>query len=195
MIVETAVMIFGRFQPPTKAHIELFDRFLEVAYQSKEPVHGQIFISPAFDNKRNPLSLSARYDFLSKLYPHINFLADPEIKNPFQAVHYLGGLGIHKVILIAGTDQAPRLRQQLTKYIHNPNPELTFLNIEEIKVIEFGRRDPDSKDFIESCSATKARQAVKDGQFSLFCEIIPECSLFDQTWLYDEISKGLGISK
>jgi hypothetical protein len=187
----TAVMLYGRFQPPTKAHEKLFDKYLEVAYAQKDKVYGAIFISPSTDKKSNPLSLDTRYQFLSKLYPHLDFVADPEIKNPFDAVHFLGGLGHKRIILIAGSDQAGRLRQQLNKYIHHPDPELAFLNVESIEVVEFGKRDPDSSDFIESLSATKARQAVKDKDFNCFCEAIPQCGIEDQDKLYCAIVDGM----
>jgi len=193
--IETAVMLYGRFQPPTKAHEKLFDKYLEVAYAQKDPVYGAIFISSSIDKKNNPLSLDIRYQFLSKLYPHLDFVADPEIKNPFGAVHFLGGLGHKRITLIAGSDQAGRLRQQLSKYVHHPDPKLTFLNVESIEVVEFGQRDPDSNDFIESLSATKARQAVKDKDFIRFCETIPQCGIEDQVQLYTQVRRGLGLDK
>src|ERR1035441_2206289 len=112
MTTETAVMIYGRFQPPTKAHAELFDKLLEIAFSTKEPTSGYIFISPKVDRKTNPLSWFTRYNFLCKLYPDIDFVDHSDIKDPFGAVHFLGGLGHKHIIVIAGSDQAGRLDKQ-----------------------------------------------------------------------------------
>ena len=193
MEIETAVMLYGRFQPPTKAHAKLFDKYLEVGYNQNESIYGAIFISPSVDKKSNPLSLDIRYNFLSKLYPHLDFVANPEIKNPFDAVHFLGGIGIRRIILIAGSDQASRLKQQLTKYVHHPDPKLAFLNVEKIEMVEFGKRNPDSDNFIESLSATKARQAVKANDFICFSKAIPECGIEEQVQLYINVRQGLGL--
>ena len=96
--MNTAVMIYGRFQPVTVGHVKMFENYNTVV--KKEKSYGYIFISPKVDHKDNPLSLDTRYNFLHKLYSDINFVADSEIKNPFDAVHFLGGRGYSKIILI-----------------------------------------------------------------------------------------------
>ena len=55
--MNTAVMIYGRFQPVTVGHVKMFENYNTVV--KKEKSYGYIFISPKVDHKDNPLSKSA----------------------------------------------------------------------------------------------------------------------------------------
>jgi len=187
---ETAAMIFGRFQGITKAHAEMFHFFHN--YCKERKIYEVIFISPSTDKKKNPLSLGYRYYFLHKLFPYNNFVADERIKEPFSAICELGRIGFKRIIMMAGSDRIKRFKE-FSNYINHPDPEKCIPNVQEIEVIPFGIRDENSDDLIESVSATKARQAVKDKDFVWFTQLIPECNIEDQIQLYINIRKGLGL--
>src|ERR1017187_4367978 len=104
---ETCAMIFGRFNPPTVGHAELFRQFYEYCDRNEIDA-AYIFISPTTDNKQNPLSWRYRYNFLSKLFNHYLFSYNPFIKDPFSAVCELGRYGYKRVVMFAGPDRAAR---------------------------------------------------------------------------------------
>ena len=183
-----ATMVFGRFQPPTCGHEAIFNKI-----QSAINIFGganYIFISPTVDKKNNPLSFEYRLKLLDKLYPNLDFVNRPDIKNPFDALCELGKLGFRNIILLCGPDRVKRYCE-FSKYINHPNPEKCIPNVQNIQVINCGIRDINSNDVIKSASATKAREAVRNNDFTLFQNIIPEMDLNDQVDLYTQVKIGL----
>ena len=185
----TAIMTFVRIQPPTKSHEFLFQKLYNLACDMGNPWQ-YIFISPSCDNKNNPLSLEYRYNFVKELYPGLNFIADPEIRNPFQAIVMLGKHCFEKVIIVCGEDRVEKY-QTFRKYINHPDPEKTIPTVQEIEVISVGDRKQNSFNFLETISASACREAVKIGDFSKFVSMVPKCSKEKQENLYQEILKGL----
>ena len=190
---EHALRVFGRFQPVTLGHDALFQKVWNLFY-ARPYRNDFIFISPTVDHKKNPLSLKDRYNVLTKLYPYHNIIADPEIKNPFQAVVWLGKQGYTKIDILSGPDRVDKYAS-FCQYINHPDPEKCITNVQEINIISFGVRDPDSDDNIQKISGTAARQAVKDNDFIRFSSMLPHCSLEDQIQIYISIRKGLGLNE
>ena len=186
---ERALMVFGRFQPVTIGHNALFVEIWRMFYE--RPYRNDfIFISPTVDAKKNPLTLMERYNFLSKLYPYHNFIANPDIKNPFDAICWLGEQGYSIVDVLAGPDRTEKYKT-IGKYVQHPDPLKCIPNVLELNIISFGTRDPDSDDPIQQASGSAARQAVKDKDFIRFSDMLPRCPLEDQIQLYISIGRGL----
>lgn len=181
----TALMLFGRFQPPTKAHEMIFK-----VIETGDYTCSYIFISPTQDNKINPLPLSYRYRLLSKLYPFLNFIANPTVKNPFDAICYLGKMNFENVVILAGADRIEKYKT-LGKYVNHPDPTKTIPNVKKLFVTEVGHRDPNSPRFLEHISSSMARKAVMDRDFMSFEYMLPNFSLDDKIQLYTSIRAGL----
>jgi nicotinic acid mononucleotide adenylyltransferase len=177
-----ALMTFGRFQPPTKAHLDIFKSMLFLGEELN--VTPFVFISPSHDNKSNPLSLEFRARFLYKRFPEIQFIAIPEIKNPFDAVCSLGKSGVEKIYFLCGSDRIVKYRH-FKDYLNHPDLTKTIPGVKELEFIEIGR-DP-----IDSISSTKARNAAKNKDFRAFLDIIPVCDLEDGIELYTRVKSGL----
>jgi hypothetical protein len=178
-----AVMIFGRFQGITKAHEMLF-HWLDC---DREFTDDYVFISPTQDHLKNPLTQKQRYDFLHKVFPQYHFVVDPKIKDPFAALCWLGRLGYTTITMLVGSDRVKKAKNFL-KYINHPDPAKRIPNVQEIHIVPVGVRDSQSTNLIQSVSATQVRQAVKDNDFTLFCNLTPNCDYQTKLDLYNQLS-------
>ena len=183
--MKTAVMIFGRFQPPTIGHNFLFKTLMETCYQWKSD--GYIFISPTVDSKKNPLTLEYRYDLLTSLYPYLDFISHDGIKNPLDAICFLGNFGFERVVIVAGSDRTEKFNW-LQKYINHPDPEKNLRGIKELNVVVCPRKK--DTDLISRVSATDARKFSLEGNLQKFETIVTTRGI-DTIKLYDSIVKGM----
>jgi hypothetical protein len=182
-----ATMTFGRFQPVTQSHEDMFCYINEKCFRDESQDY--IFISPSVDNKTNPLTLKFRYDFLSKIFQAMTFVAYPHIKSPFDALCELGKFGFNHIDIIVGPDRVEKFCN-FKRYVHHPDPLKTIPGVDRIEVIPFV---PQLR--LKDIRATQARKAVVDQNFNAFCKVIPECNLEYQIQLYRYIGKGLGLNE
>ena len=68
---KSAVLTFGRFQPPTTGHGKLVDAVLSTA--KKLGADAFIFPSRTQDKKKNPLQTKDKVKFLRKFFPRARF--------------------------------------------------------------------------------------------------------------------------
>ncbi len=182
-------MTFGRFQTPTEAHLDLFMCMNWYAFVNR--CDWLVFVSPKTDNKKNPLTFNYRLTYLEKCVgSSIYFYQLNDIKNPYDALFYLGKLGYEKVIILTGSDE--KSFDNFKKYINHPDPEKCFPNIKEIEYIIFGEER--FSDFPSSprarVSSTRARDAAKVGNFELFSSLV--AGSFDQKLeLYSRVIEGM----
>lgn len=156
--MKTAVVSFGRMNPPTIGHAIVLDSIIRI---SKE-VNGTpfVYLSHTEDNKKNPISYSTKMDFLLPLSGDI-IKDDPsgKIRNIFDLLKDISGK-FEKVIVVCGSDRVEEYKQKLLAYNHR---DYSFSSIE---VVSAGIRD--STDDISSISGTKLRQFAKDGNLEAF---------------------------
>jgi hypothetical protein len=183
----TVVISFLRCQPPTKAHAAIFKEMYLDTLVFGEPHY--IFLSPS-ENKRNPLTLEFRLDFLRKLYPEYNFVGDQEIRNPFDAMCSLGKLGFEKIIFYCGSDRISKFLP-FKNYINHSDPKKNIPTVQEIEFVTFGENRGSGLSGLSELSGTLARKAVVDEDFEKFISIIPVCSLEDQRLLFETVYLGL----
>lgn len=182
--MRTASIIFGRFQPPTKAHIALLKYFREITEYNR--FSNYVFLSNSVDHKKNPLSLDFRIKYLSKILP-LHYVGS---KNPFYAICELGKMGMYDNInLYCGSDRVKRY-QEFSKYINHSDESKRIPFIQKINVISFGKRDQYSNNFIETVSGTKARQYAICGKYIHFMKLVPG-NLADRLKLYKTTRAGL----
>jgi nicotinic acid mononucleotide adenylyltransferase len=171
-----ASIMFGRFQPPTKAHWKLFQEVIGISYV--DPSEHFIFISPTQDKKDNPLSLEFRKNFLSNLFKGINFIGDPEIKDPFDALCWLGKQGFDDIVLVCGQDRVEKYKNFL-KYVNHPDPTKSIPNI---SFVSLPRSDGD-------ISASKARQAIRDANIDVLYDNLINCDPVDFALIWSTIRR------
>lgn len=158
-----AVFTFGRMNPPTKGHLKLVDKTIDVAKEKG----GEHFIFPSqtVDKKKdpekskNPLDWGTKVNFLRKVFSHANVMKVPEVKTPHHVIDYLEEKGFTDVYFVVGSDRVEEFKARWLPYAKE-----IFANAD---IVSAGSRDPDAEG-ISGMSATKARQAAADDDIGKF---------------------------
>lgn len=185
---DVAVVVFGRFNPPTVGHDKLLKTAEDVADIFEADL--MIFTSKSQDKKKNPLDQKTKNDFLRKLFSNLedNILDADECKSVIHTAGYVSSLGYKKLVFIAGSDRVDEYEYKLNKY----NGDL--YSFESIIVDSAGQRDPDSDDDIASISASKMREFVKNGNPSSFYNGLPETAMHTlKQEIYRAVRRGMNL--
>lgn len=162
---KTAVIAYGRYNPPTIGHEKLINKVNSVTKQNK--ADGFIIPTHTQDNKKNPLTYNEKEELLkSMIDDNINIL--PSGKTLMLMLRDLQSKGYTDIIHIAGSDRIPDFKNLVN--IYNGKPDKTGEIPFEFKSYRFesaGDRDPDSED-IEGMSASKLRQLAIEGNLKEF---------------------------
>lgn len=153
--INSAVITFGRFNPPTIAHRQLFKT---IRYQTGD---GYVFVSHTQDNEKNPLSYDEKIAICKQSFPDITF-GNPQVKTIIDAAKHVNDLGYENLIYVAGSDRVSEFQELLDRY---NTKEYHFDNI---CVKCAGERTGSGK--IQNTSATKLRKKVIENDYSGFSE-------------------------
>lgn len=158
-----AVFTFGRMNPPTKGHLKLVDKTIDIA-KEKNADHF-IFPSQTVDKKKdpakskNPLDWDTKVNFLKKVFSHANVMKVPEIKTPHHVIDYLEAKGYTDVYFVVGSDRVKEFEERWLPYAKEV--------FAKSGIISAGGRDPDAEG-VSGMSATKARDAAADDDIGKF---------------------------
>lgn len=182
---KTVAFVYGRFNPPTEGHEALIRKLAKFGKQNNAQL---IAVVPTHttNNKTDPLDFALKYkalqDIVNNIDPSIKVLQ--EGKTFIQILKYFTEQNFTKAIQLAGSDRIENYKELIKKYNDLPdkNGNIVF-NIPEYEIISAGERDPDAEG-IAGVSATKVRQAAKQGTFEEFknsgiAKAIPESTLKD----------------
>lgn len=164
---KTAVLVFGRFEPPTIGHLLLIDTGVKVATEN----HGDLFVyvSNSQDPKRNPLNVDQKVKFLKMMInssvPEI-LPAVGQVRTFMEAATHLNQEGYSRLFMVAGADRVNEFESLLNKY---NGKDFTYSSIH---VISAGARDPDAEGVV-GISATKMRSAAADGDLKMYSRGLP----------------------
>ena len=173
----TAVMAFGRMNPPTIGHAKLVDAI------KSQPGDPFIFLSQSQKPKTDPLSFQDKLRYAKFFFPNVT-IGNPEVKTIIQALQKVESLGYQQLIYVAGSDRLQSFEELLNKY---NGKDYTF---KSIKVVSAGERDPDA-DGAEGMSASKMRQAAVDNDLESFKQGVPEPKLADE--MFAAVRQGMGV--
>jgi cytidyltransferase-like protein len=161
---DTAVLTYGRMNPPTIGHAKLIDHVL------KQTGHHHIVVSHSQDTKKNPLSGEEKVDLLKKMYPkhHESFhSSDSEHPTIFHHAALLHKQGFKHLHVVVGSDRVDEFKKSLTKYNGKFNKDGQGYDFKSIKVSSAGDRDPDGEG-VEGMSASKMREHALNGRHEEF---------------------------
>lgn len=162
---KTIVFTFGRFNPPTRGHEKLFKKAAEVA--EKIDCDYDIFLSHSHDNDKNPIPPVEKLSLIGKMFPEYTFKLYDFIKNPFDALEYYNEVGYRHVIMVVGGDRLSHFsKQEYSRYQFS------------VSFVSAGER-------VDGYSASRARQAAKDLNFTDFCLCMPDCKEDVLKFLYE----------
>lgn len=157
---KTAVMTYGRMNPPTIGHAKLIDHVLS------QPGDHHVFVSHTQDDKKNPLSGPEKVHYLQKMYPHHKEIFDhstPEHPSIIHMAKKLNAKGYKHLHVVVGGDRV----DEMHKLIHKYNGK--EYNFKSIKVTSAGDRDPDAEG-TEGMSASKMRKHAMEGNATEFAK-------------------------
>ena len=185
---ETAAFTIGRFNPPTIGHEKVIDSLVKKSGGNSTyifPTHSQ-------DSARNPLPHALKIAYMRKMFPKYknNILVD-KARNVFEIANTLYNKGHTSVICVVGSDRVKEFETLLNKYNGVEGKKHGFYKFDSIKVISAGQRDPDADD-VSGMSASKMRDAAKDGNKDLFLQGLPK-GFRDGDKLYRDVRKYMGI--
>lgn len=165
----TAVMAFGRFNPPTVGHEKLLHKVDSVAKEHKASAH--VFASHSEHTTKDPLPQDKKIGLLKKVVSkdtsvHGSTKDEPSFLHAAKKLHQAG----HKhLVMIAGSDRVDEFKNRLEKY----NGKEGHYNFKSIKVISSGDRDPDAEG-VEGMSGTKMRDLARQGKHEEFKAGLPK---------------------
>jgi len=181
---KTAVLAFGRLNPPTTGHAKLVD-----AITSQEGDH-YLFLSHTQKPKTDPLDFATKLKFAKQFFPGVN-IGHQSANTPVAALEMLQGLGYTDVIFVAGSDRVAGFQKLFDTYNGTPDKsgKVPF-KFNSIRVVSAGERDPDADD-VSGMSASKMRALAAQGELKSFAQGVPNTKLAKS--LYDAVRKGMGV--
>ena len=162
---KTCVFTFGRYQPPTKGHLKVWEKVAD----TEGDAH-YIYTSHTKDKKRNPLDYNTKIGLIKSALKEHNINAeviDSEAKTIIDVVVDIANKGYNNLIFVGGSDRLDDMVSLIRKYNDKPNAEGNSYHFDSIEGVSAGERDPDS-DNVEGISGTKLRQMAIDEDFEGF---------------------------
>ena len=202
---KTAVIGFGRMNPPTIGHGVLVDAINSKAKQyggnpmlfltmSQTP-----FLTPKGKtskhyrtaNIKNPLDWKTKLSYAQKFF-NIPISTDPSLTTIMSVMKHLENKGYEKVVLVSGSDRVKEFESQILPYNNTPDQSGNIAyNIKEVSVEEGGFRDEEAND-ASGMSASKMREAAAQDDFESFKQGVPDQSVAQQ--MFDDVRNALGFS-
>ena len=173
----TAVIAFGRMNPPTIGHAKLVEKIKNI------PGDHYVFLSQSQKPKTDPLTFADKLRYAKFFFPEIT-IGHPEVKTIIQALQKINEMGYETLIYVAGSDRVQAFEELINKY---NGKDYTFKNIQ---VVSAGERDPDA-DGAEGMSASKMRAAAAAGDLESFKQGVPQPEVADE--MYAAVRAGMGI--
>lgn len=179
---DTAVLSFGRMNPPTIGHQKLMKKLIDVG--RKEGGVPTLFLSHSQDKKKNPLSYQEKLKFIRSNAPSGLRVMDSPARTIYEAIDTLVKQGFVNIIVVCGSDRV----EEFSK-IENYKEKMGFSSF---NIVSSGERDADSDNLENSISASKMREYAKEEDFENFAKSAG-CSKSLIKDMYDSVRKGMEL--
>jgi hypothetical protein len=186
---KTAVVAWGRMNPPTIGHQKVIDVVKQYAQKFLgDPI---LFLSKSQKPKTDPLSFAEKLHFAGEMF-NIKVDRNTSVKTIIQMFQQLQGQGYDNVVLVAGSDRVQQYQDLINKYNNKPDTkgEIPF-KFANAKVVSSGERDPDEEG-VAGMSASKLRAFAADGDFESFKQGVPGNETLAKQ-MYNRVRQGMGI--
>ena len=189
--IKHVTFCFGRFNPPTLGHAEVFKTMKEQGGDM------MIFTTLSQDSKKNPLDYATKIDFIRKIHPQYakDVIEDSNLNTIAKVAKYLNEQGYNHATFVGGDDRKV-LFDQLVAYNGKTEgkkgPIADSYKFETLDFKSSGARE-DGAEGIEGISGTLARQDAIDGDLEKFAEHTGAGKYAEK--LYDAVRKGMGINE
>lgn len=179
--MKTAVMTFGRFNPPHTGHKLVVEKIKSVA--KKERGTPLVYLSHTQNDKKDPLTYDQKIKFSKAFFGKV--IQKTNSKSIIQIAQEINKK-YDNLVMVVGSDRVQAFDELLTKY---NGKEYDF---NSIKVVSAGERDPDADD-VTGMSASKMRKLAAEGDFDAFKKGAPKASMARA--LYDATRQGLRVNE
>lgn len=182
-MASTVILMFGRFQPPTKGHERLFRSALQMAQQEDADV--VVFLSNKQDTSGNPLSHAEKAQLLRAGLPELQ-VGPADVITPYRALFWAREQGYTRVILLAGGERGVDFEHMRDRWkaLEDPNDTLT------VEVKNLPRTGAMSASKISGSVMRRLAQQNKYDEFKqLFLGNVPERMVRD---IFQKIQRRLG---
>jgi hypothetical protein len=180
---------FGRFNPPTKGHANLFNKVAKVAADGPY----RIYPSRTQDPKKNPLDPDTKIALMRQMYPKHGerIVNDESIVTIFDVLQKVSEEGYSGVNIVVGADRQKEFEKLATQ--HNGD----LYDFSEINVIPAGKQDADSdKKDNGGVSSSILRKAAAENDFETFRAGVPKSLDNKQTRkLFLSLQKAMEIKE
>lgn len=189
--VKTAVVTWGRMNPPTTGHQKVID----VVKQYSQRFQGDpiLFLSKSQKPKTDPLSFAEKLHFTQEMF-NVPVDRNTSVKTIIQMFQALQGKGYSNIVLVAGSDRVQQYQDLIDKYNNKPDKsgEVPF-KFSNAKVVSSGERDPDAEG-IAGMSASKLRAFASEGNFEGFKQGVSGNEALAKQ-MYQRVRQGMGITE
>jgi len=178
---------FGRFNPPTIGHKQLFD------VMSKQGGDVKIFTSQSQDPKKNPLDYATKIKFLKLIVPEYanNIVSDAGLNTVVKVASHLYNQGYRDATFVAGSDRLEEMKKLLVAYNGVEGKSHGYYKFDVLDFVSSGERE-DGAEGVAGVSASSARAAAATGDLEKFAEATGAGQYAKA--LYSDVRKGMGIN-
>ena len=171
-------IVFGKFNPPTTKHQQLFTAAKSIAGDSDL----KIYPSRAQDSEMNPLKPETKINFMKGMFPSFkdNIVNDEKMITIFDVLQSAENDGYREVTVVVGADRLGEFRSLAQK--HNGS----LYSFDDITVVAGGQRDSDGE------SSSKLRELAAQDNLNAFKAGLPK-RFKDAENLFKKVKSGLGI--
>jgi hypothetical protein len=177
---------FGRMNPPTIGHAEVFKTM------SSQGGDMKIFVSQSQDKKKNPLDYGTKIKFIKAMFPQYakNLVENAALNTIGKVASYLHEQGYNAATFVAGSDRLEDMENLLTQYNGVEGKAHGFYKFDVIDFASSGDRE-DGAEGVAGVSASGARSAAANNDFEGFQEATGAGELAKP--LFAAVRKGMGI--
>lgn len=180
----TAVLTFGRMNPPTIGHEVLVKKVIDTARKSSgTPL---IFLSHSSDAKKNPLSYEEKVRLAQAAFGR-NIVVKSQARTIIQVLKQLTS-SFDNVKVVVGSDRVPEFERILKTY---NGRDFKFNSVE---VVSAGTRDPDA-DGAAGMSASKMRAAAAKNDKNAFKRGLPSGLKSMSAMVFDMVRAGMKLAE
>ena len=180
---DTAVIAFGRMNPPTVGHEKLVNKVInEAISRGGVPL---VYLSKTQDSDKNPLSYDQKLKYAQSFFGR-KYIIKSKSRTIIDVAKELQNYD--NLVVVVGSDRLREFDKLLNKY---NGKDYTYKTLE---VISAGDRDPDA-DGVSGMSASKMRQAAADDDFKSFSKGVPGNNKRIAQQLFDDVRDGMDLAE
>lgn len=182
-MASTVILMFGRFQPPTKGHQRLFQTALDLSKQVRADV--ALFLSNTVDDEENPLSHDEKAKIIQTRFPQL-LIGPADIVTPYASLYWARDKGYTKIILLAGGARGPEFERMIARWKEKEDANAGI----NVDVVNLTRSGAMSETKVSGTVLRRLAQQNKYDEFKqLFLQGVPDSLVRDA---FQKIQHRLG---